>query len=87
MARTRLEARKRRKISIRKKLKGQQVLQQVDATARQFKVLLDGKPIKRVDIKELYNGVLDFEAYIDLIRREAESEWQHYLRRQRYSRR
>lgn len=72
---------------IRKKLKGQQVLLQVDATVRQFKVLLDGKPIKRIDIKGLYNGVLDFESYIDLIRSEAESEWQQYLRRQRYSRR
>ena len=72
---------------IRKALKGQQILLRVDATARQFKVLLDGKPIKRVDIKGLYNGVMDLEPYLDLIRQEAESEWQQYLRRQRYSRR
>lgn len=72
---------------IRQKQKGQQILLQVDAPARQFKVLLGGKLIKRVDIKGLYHGVLDFAAYLDLIRREAESEWQQYLRRRRYGRR
>jgi len=72
---------------IRQKLKGRRVLLKVDAPARQFQVLLDGKVVKRVDIKGLYNGLLDFEAYFDLIRREAESEWQQYLRRRRYSRR
>jgi hypothetical protein len=72
---------------IRRQLKGQQVLLKVDAPARQFQVLLDSKNIKQVDIKGLYHGVLDFESYFDLIRREAESEWQQYLRRQRYSRR
>jgi transposase InsO family protein len=70
---------------IRKKLKGHRVLLQVDALARQFQVLLDGRPIKRLNVKGLFNGVLDFDAYFDLIRREAESEWQQYLRRRRYS--
>jgi hypothetical protein len=72
---------------IRQKLKGQQVLLKVDALAQQFQVLLDGNPIKRVDIKGLYHGVLDLAAYLDLIHREAESEWQQYLRRRRYGRR
>jgi len=72
---------------IRQALKGRQVLLQVDAVDRQFKVLLDGKPIKHVAIKGLYQGVMDFEAYLALIGREAESEWQQYLRRQRYGRR
>ena len=72
---------------IRKSLRGQQVLLQMDATVRQFKVLLDGQDIKRVDVKGLYNGVMDLDAYLDLIRRQAKSEWQQYLYRQRYSRR
>ena len=72
---------------IKQALKGQQVLMKVDATNQQFQVLLDGQTLKRVDIKGLYNGALDFDAYLDLIRRQAESEWQLYLRRQRHSRR
>jgi hypothetical protein len=72
---------------IRQKLRGHQVLLKVDATDRQFIVLLEGKPIKQVAIKGLYNGVLEFESYLNLLRREAESEWQQYLRRQRYGRR
>lgn len=72
---------------IRQKLKGQQILLQVDAPARQFNVLLDGQSIKRVAVKGLHNKPLDFAAYFDLIRREAESEWQRYLRRPRYGHR
>lgn len=72
---------------IRQQLKGQQVLLKVDALAQQFQVLLDGQPIKQLAIKGLYHGLLAFEAYCDLIRREAESEWQLYLRRRRYRRR
>lgn len=72
---------------IRKTLKGQQVLLQVDGAVRQFKVLWDGKIIKQVNIKGLYHGVMDWEPYVYLIRQEAESEWQHYLHRRRYSRR
>lgn len=72
---------------IRQKLRGHQVLLKVDAINRQFIMLLDGKPIKQVAIKGLYNGRLDFESYLDLLRREAESEWQQYLRRRRYGRR
>ena len=72
---------------IRQKLKGQQVLLKVDALAQQFQVLLDGKAVKQVAIKGLYNGTLDFESYFHRMRREAESEWQQYLRRRRYGRR
>ena len=72
---------------IKQALKGQQVLMKVDATNQQFQVILDGQAIIRVDIKGLYHGALDFDAYLDLIRRQAESEWQLYLRRQRYGRR
>ena len=72
---------------IRQKLKGQQILLQVDAPARQFNVLLDGQSIKRVAVKGLHNKQVDFAAYFDLIRREAESEWQRYLHRQHYGRR
>jgi hypothetical protein len=72
---------------IRRALKGQQVLLQVDAVERQFKVLLNGKPIKHLAIKGLYQGIMDFEAFLALICREAESEWQKYLHRQRCGRR
>ncbi len=72
---------------IRQQLKGQRILLKVDAPARQFQVLLDGFAIKQVPIKGLYNGMMDFDAYFDLIRREAASEWQQYLRRRRYGRR
>jgi hypothetical protein len=72
---------------IRKALKGQQILLKVDAMAQQFQVLLDGKPIKRVDNKGLYHNVMDWASYLELIHREAESEWQQYLRRRRYGRR
>jgi hypothetical protein len=72
---------------IRQKLKGQQVLLKVDTLAQQFQVLLDGKAVKQVAIKGLYNGTLDLESYFHRMRREAESEWQQYLRRRRYGRR
>lgn len=69
---------------IRQALKGQQVLLQVDAAAQQFQVWLDNQPLKRLDIKGLHQQVLDFDAYVDLIGREAASEWQQYLRHRRF---
>lgn len=71
---------------IRQALKGQQVLLQVDAVDKQFKVHLDGKLIKRVPLKGLHQGVMDLEAYLALICHEAKSEWQKNLRRQHYVR-
>lgn len=71
---------------IRQALKGHQVLLQVDAPAQQFKVLLDGQLIKQVAIKGLHQGALDFDAFVELTCREAESAWQRYQRRHRYGR-
>lgn len=72
---------------ISRDLKGRRVLLQVDAASCQFRVLLGGQLIKTCDIKGLHHQILDWEAYLTYIRREAESEWQLYLQRTRYSRR
>lgn len=71
---------------IGKRFKGRYVLMQVDASARQFVVSLDGKQLKTVPIKGLYGEVLDFQDYLRLICEEAVSEWQHWLWGQRQRR-
>lgn len=71
---------------IRQRLKGQQVLLQVDAPAGQLKVLLDNKLIKRLNLKGLYEGVISLDKYVALARQEALSDWRRYLRRRPYRR-
>ena len=63
---------------IGQKLRGRYVLLRVDAARQQFDVLLEGTVIKRVPIKGLYNEILPFEVYLDLICQEAISDWRRW---------
>lgn len=60
------------------KLRGRYVLLRVDAAQQRFDVLLDGKVVKHVPIKGLYNEILPFELYLDLICQEAISDWRRW---------
>ena len=60
-------------------LRGRTVLITVDAAAKQLTVELDGKRIKQLTVKGLYQQSIAFVEYADLIIREARSE----ARRQR----
>ena len=60
-------------------LRGRTVLITVDAAAKQLNVELDGKRIKQLTVKGLYQQSIAFVEYADLIIREARSE----ARRQR----
>ena len=56
----------------------------VDAQAKAFQVEAQGHRVKTIPIKGLHNMFLDFQGYLELMRREAISEWrltQQSLRR------
>lgn len=56
-------------------LAGQQVVLQVKADTREFQIMHRRQVVKSIPIKGLYDEVLEFELYFDLIREEARSEW------------
>lgn len=70
---------------IRQSWQGRDVVLQVDAAQRQFVVLLDSQPVKRIPIKGLHGELLPFDVYLDLICEEAVSEHRRWLRKQRLS--
>jgi hypothetical protein len=70
----------KRSYYVGKRLKGQQVVLQVDAEAREFRVLHQRQLIKSIPIKGLYDEVLEFEIYLKLICAEARSEWRQTKR-------
>jgi transposase InsO family protein len=59
---------------IQQKLRGQRVVLVIDAIDRQFRVLHDGREIKRVPIKHLYNGQMLFHDYLNMMLKEAVSQ-------------
>ncbi len=67
---------------IRRALAGRYVVCRLDAQRRVFDVMLDNKPFKTVPIKGLYDEILDFDVYLDLILKEAESEARRLARHQ-----
>ncbi len=70
----------KRSYYVGKRLKGQQVVLQVDAAAREFRVLHQRQLIKSIPLKGLYDEVLEFEIYLKLICAEARSEWRQTKR-------
>lgn len=58
-----------------KKYHGKHVTLQLQAETREFKVMHKRKFIKQIPVKGLYNEVLEFQEYLDLICREAHTEW------------
>ncbi len=61
-------------------LAGQRVTCWVNAAARQFDIWQPGRLIKSIPIKGLYGQIMPFEDYVTLMKREARSEYQQYLR-------
>jgi hypothetical protein len=51
----------------------------VNAAEKHFEIWQPGKLIKSIPIKGLYGQVMPFEEYVALMRREARSEYRHYL--------
>jgi len=64
---------------IRKKLAGQFVVLRVDAHERQFLVEHNQQIIKRLHIKGLHQRILPFDEYVNLMSKEALSEWRIWL--------
>lgn len=59
---------------IRRDLAGRYVVCRLDAHERLFEVLLDNRPIKKMPIKGLYTGEVEFGEYLELAVQEAKAE-------------
>jgi transposase InsO family protein len=68
---------------IRRALAKRYVVCRLNAHRREFDIILDDKVIKSFPVKGLFNGQLTFEAYYDLICKEAEAEWRQHQHKQR----
>ena len=65
---------------VSRSLAGQRVTCWVNATARQFDIWQPGGLIKSIPIKGVHGQIMSFENYVALMKREARSEYQQYLR-------
>ncbi len=65
---------------VSRRLAGQRVTCWVNAAARQFDIWQPGVLIKSIPIKGLHGQSMPFEDYVTLMKREALSEYQQYLR-------
>lgn len=70
----------KRSYYVGKNLKGQQVTLRVDVDRREFAIMQKRQIIKTVPIKGLYDELLEFEVYLNLICEEARTEWRHTKR-------
>jgi len=61
------------------------VVLRVDAQAKAFHVEAQGRQVKTIPIKGLHNMFLDFQGYLEMMRREAISEWRFTQRSLRHS--
>lgn len=61
-------------------LAGQRVTCWVNAAEKHFEIWQPGKLIKTIPIKGLYGKTMPFEEYVELMKREARSEYQQYVR-------
>ncbi len=52
----------------------------MNAAAKQFDIWQPGRLIKSVPIKGLHGQIMPFEDYVALMKQEARSEYQQYLR-------
>jgi hypothetical protein len=68
---------------IRREFAGRYVVCQLDAHRRVFDVILQGKIIKAIPIKRLYDTSMDFEDYLEMMLKEAEAEQQRLARKRR----
>ena len=59
------------------------VVLQIAAEERSLKVLYENEEIKTIPLKGLYGQPIPFEAYLEVIRQEAVSEWRSYLHKHR----
>ncbi len=71
-----------RRYYVKAQLAGQEVTVKIDASRRELVIEHHGQPVKRVPIKGLYHGELDFADYFELIRAEAREHWRR-MQRQR----
>ncbi len=65
---------------VSRSLAGQRVTCWVNAAEKQFDIWQPGGRIKSVPIKGLYGKTMPFQEYVALMKREARSEYQQYLR-------
>jgi len=65
---------------VSRSLAGQRVTCWVNAAQKQFDIWQPGGGIKSIPIKGLYGQVMPFGEYVELMKREARSEYRQYLR-------
>jgi hypothetical protein len=65
---------------VSRSLAGQRVSCWVNAAEKQFDIWLSGRLIKSIPIKGLYGQTMPFQEYVALMKQEARSEYQRYLR-------
>ena len=68
---------------VKQALAGHQVVVEVDAHARTLVIQHRQAVLKRLPIKGLRGEWIAFDAYLELIQREARSDWRAWLRRGR----
>jgi hypothetical protein len=64
---------------VSRSLAGQRVTCSLNAAEKHFDIWQPGGLIKSVPIKGLYGKTMPFEEYVALMKREARSEYRHYL--------
>jgi hypothetical protein len=65
---------------VSRKLAGQRVTCWVNASQKCFDIWQPAGRIKSIPIKGLHGKIMPFEDYVTLMKQEARSEYQHYLR-------
>jgi len=73
----------RQRYFVRRDLAGRHVVCRLDAHRRVFEVLLENRVLKTTPIKELYDEVLEFGEYLELMLKEAEAERRRLERKRR----
>jgi hypothetical protein len=70
----------RQDYDVSRSLAGQRVMCWVNAAEKCFDIWQPAGPLKSIPIKGLYGKILPFQEYVALMKREARSEYQYYLR-------
>jgi len=65
---------------VSRRLAGQRITCWVNAAEKQFDIWQPGGHIKSIPIKGLHGQTMPFEEYVALMKQEARSEYQQYLR-------
>ena len=65
---------------VSRSLAGLRVICRINAAEKHFEIWLPGRLIKSLPIKGLYGKTMPFGEYVELMKQEARSDYQHYVR-------